>query len=325
MNATIATQIWHAPADIAQAADLLRHGRLVAFPTETVYGLGADARNAGAVAAIFAAKGRPAFNPLIVHVASLQIAHTLGIFNPQAEALADAFWPGPLTLVLPKTANCGLAELVTAGLPHVGLRVPAHPIAQAFLQAFAGPIAAPSANRSGKVSPTTAQHVIEGLQGRIDGILDGGACEVGLESTIIGFRPDAPILLRLGGIPSEAIEACLGIRLAIPEQGKITAPGQMESHYAPNSALRLNADVPLAGEGWLGFGPDTHPVLSRNLSPSRDLHEAAANLFAMLRDLDTLGVTQVAIARIPETGLGRAINDRLRRAAAPRSGPPTFG
>ncbi len=322
---TIATQIWHAPGEISQAATALRNGKLVAFPTETVYGLGADACNPLAVAAIFAAKGRPSFNPLIVHVASLQAARELGVFNAQAEALADAFWPGPLTLVLPKIANCSLADLVTAGLPHVGLRVPAHPVAQALLQTFAGPIAAPSANRSGKVSPTTAQHVLEGLQGRIDGILDGGPCDVGLESTIVGFGPEGPILLRPGGIPSEAVEACLGIRLANPQQGKIIAPGQMDSHYAPSTDLRLNADAPLSGEGWLGFGPDTHAAPTRNLSPSRDLHEAAANLFAMLRELDTFGVNKVAVARIPETGLGRAINDRLRRAAAPRSGPPTFG
>ena len=192
MNATIATQIWKAPGDTAQAADVLRRGGLVAFPTETVYGLGADARNADAVAAIFLAKGRPAFNPLIVHVASLQAARQIGKFNPQAEALADAFWPGPLTLVLPKTSESRLADLVTAGLSDVGLRVPAHPVAQALLQAFGGPIAAPSANLSGKVSPTTVQHVDEGLGGRIDGILDGGSCEVGLESTIVGFGSDGP-------------------------------------------------------------------------------------------------------------------------------------
>ena len=324
MNATIATQIWKAPGDTAQAADVLRRGGLVAFPTETVYGLGADARNADAVAAIFLAKGRPAFNPLIVHVASLQAARELGKFNPQAEALADAFWPGPLTLVLPKTAESRLADLVTAGLSDVGLRVPAHPVAQALLQAFGGPIAAPSANLSGKVSPTTVQHVDEGLGGRIDGILDGGSCEVGLESTIVGFGSDGPVLLRAGGIPNEAIEACLAVRLAVPEPGKIIAPGQMYSHYAPNTALRLNASAPRETEGWLGFGTDSFPVPSRNLSPSRDLHEAATNLFAMLRELDTFGVNRVAVARIPDSGLGCAINDRLRRAAAARSGPSTL-
>ena len=325
MTATIKTRIWIAPGDTAQAAAVLRRGGLVAFPTETVYGLGADARNADAVAAIFLAKGRPAFNPLIVHVASLQAARELGKFNPQAEALADAFWPGPLTLVLPKTSESRLADLVTAGLSDVGLRVPAHPVAQALLQAFGGPIAAPSANLSGKVSPTTAQHVDEGLAGRIDGILDGGPCDVGLESTIIGFSSDGPVLLRAGGIPNGAIEACLAVQLAAPEQGKITAPGQMHAHYAPNTALRLNASAPLETEGWLGFGPDSFPVPSRNLSPSRDLHEAATNLFAMLRELDTFGVDRVAVARIPDSGLGRAINDRLRRAAAARSGPSTLG
>lgn len=329
MSADIQTRIWQAPDGIPAAAALLRAGGLVAFPTETVYGLGADANNPLAVAAIFAAKGRPSFNPLIVHVESRQAAGDLGEFNPQAEALADAFWPGPLTLVLPKKAGAGLADLVTAGLPQVALRVPAHPVAQALLKAFGAPVAAPSANLSGKVSATTAQHVLEGLSGRIDGILDAGPCEVGLESTIIGFGSDGPILLRPGGIPAEAIAACLGVPLAVAADGLVSAPGQLASHYAPGVALRLDAEAPRPGEGWLGFGPATHAVPSRNLSPGHDLHEAAANFFAALREIDAAatqaGISTIAVARIPETGLGRAINDRLRRAAAPRSGPPAFG
>ncbi len=327
MDAAGKTQFWTAPKDISLAAKALHQGGLVAFPTETVYGLGADARNPMAVAGIFGAKGRPTFNPLIVHVISAAAAQDLAQFNPQAEALADAFWPGALTLVLPK--KTGLADLVTAGLLTVGLRVPAHPVAKALLRYFNGPIAAPSANLSGKVSPTNAQHVAEGLTGLIDGILDGGPCEIGLESTIIGFNADGPVLLRPGGIPSEAIESCLGVALSQTEAGQITAPGQLESHYAPGVSLRLNAFAAMAGEGWLGFGPDTWPVPSRNLSPSRNLHEAAANLFAILHEIDALadksGIKTFAVARIPETGLGRAINDRLRRAAAPRLGPSTFG
>lgn len=329
MTEQIQTQLLQAPAGIPAAAEVLRAGGLVAFPTETVYGLGADAANPHAVAGIFSAKGRPSFNPLIVHVATLKAARDLVAFNAEAEALAEAFWPGPLTLVLPKRNAGSPPELVTAGLPFVGIRIPAHPTAQALLHAFGGPIAAPSANRSGKVSPTTAAHVAQELSGRIDAILDGGSCEIGLESTIIGFSAAGPTLLRPGGIPVEAIEACLGVGLNLPQAGLVTAPGQLQSHYAPGVALRLDADAPRANEGWLGFGPGAFAVLSRNLSPAQDLREAAANLFAALRDIDAeaarLGIASIAVARIPETGLGRAINDRLRRAAAPRSGPPAFG
>ncbi len=330
MTNSLETLTWQAPEGIPAAAAVLRRGGLVAFPTETVYGLGADAGNPLAVAAIFSAKDRPSFNPLIVHVASIGAARKLADFNSMAGALANAFWPGPLTLVLPEKPNSGLTTLVSAGLPHVGLRVPAHPVSQALLKAFGGPVAAPSANLSGKISPTTAQHVVDGLWGRIDGILDGGKSQVGLESTIIGFAADGPVLLRAGGLPAEAIEQCLDMQLARHSDARIIAPGQLESHYAPGVSLRLDADNPQPDEAWLGFGPETLAVLSRNLSPGKDLHEAAANLFAFLREIDAAAakdnISRVAVARIPDIGIGRAINDRLRRAAAPRqgSGPATF-
>jgi L-threonylcarbamoyladenylate synthase len=273
------------------ALALLRAGELVAFPTETVYGLGADARNARAVAGIFAAKGRPAFNPLIVHVADRPAADRLADFCADARALADRFWPGPLTLVLPRRDDAGLAAATTAGLPTVALRVPAHPLARRLLDAFAGPLAAPSANPSGAVSPTTAAHVRDGLAGRIAAVLDGGACPVGLESTIIGFEGTTPVLLRPGGLP--------------------------------RAPLRLDAAAAGPDEVRLGFGPGDPAGL--NLSPSGDLAEAAANLFAHLRAADALaaarGATAIAVAPIPRAGLGAAINDRLTRAAAPRNGP----
>jgi L-threonylcarbamoyladenylate synthase len=311
------------PRGLRAAAALLRAGELVAFPTETVYGLGADARNDRAVAAIFAAKGRPAFNPLIVHVADLAAAEALAEFDPGARALAAAFWPGPLTLVLPRRPDAGLAERATAGLPTVALRAPAHPLARRLLAAFAGPIAAPSANPSGRVSPTTRAHVVEGLGGRIAAVLDGGPCAVGLESTILGFEDGAPVLLRPGGLPAEAIEAALGRPLLRPgATAPVTAPGQLASHYAPQAALRLDATGPGPGEAWLGFGPVETLRPGLNLSPSGDLAEAAANLFAHLRAVDAMaasaGLARIAVAPIPETGLGVAINDRLRRAAAPR-------
>ncbi len=310
---------------IRAAAGLLRAGALVAFPTETVYGLGADARSDSAVAGIYAAKGRPAFNPLIVHVADAAGAAALGEMTGPAAALADCFWPGPLTLVLPRRAGAGLAERTTAGLATVALRVPAHPLARALLAEFAGPLAAPSANPSGQVSPTTPEHVLDGLRGRIAAVLDGGPCPVGLESTIIGFEGDAPVLLRPGGLPVEAIETVLGRAPARPEGGAITAPGQLNSHYAPRAALRLDAATPAPDEIRIGFGPDDAAAF--NLSPSGDLAEAAANLFAQLRAADTLaariGATRIAVAPIPSDGLGRAINDRLARAAAPRDRQPS--
>jgi L-threonylcarbamoyladenylate synthase len=307
---------------IRAAAALLHAGELVAFPTETVYGLGADARNDRAVAGIFAAKGRPAFNPLIVHVPDLATAETLAEVPAPARRLAERFWPGPLTLVLPRRPDCGLSDLVSAGLPTVAIRVPAHPLARRLLAAFGGPVAAPSANPSGKVSPTTREHVLDGLGGRIAAVLDGGACGVGLESTILGFENGAPVLLRPGGLPVEEIEAVLGGPVGRPEAEGITAPGQLRSHYAPRASLRLNASGPGPDEAWLGFGPVASLQPSLNLSPTRDLTEAAANLFAHLRAIDEIatraGLRRIAVAPIPRHGLGLAINDRLERAAAPR-------
>ena len=321
-------------AGITRAADLLRAGRLVAFPTETVYGLGADARNGRAVAGIFEAKGRPRFNPLIVHVADLAAAERLVALPEAALKLAAEFWPGPLTLVAPLQAGCGIADLVSAGLPTLAVRVPGHPLARALLEAFGGPVAAPSANPSGQISPTTATHVAEALGGKIAAVLGGGACPVGLESTILGFDgangDGSPLLLRPGGLSVEALEAVLGCPVALDHGEAITAPGQLASHYATVARLRLNAARPKPGEGWLGFGPDPKGIPEENigstlapalnLSPTGDLVEAAANLFAHLHVLDAMLVKggAIAVAPIPEHGLGRAINDRLVRAAAPR-------
>ena len=298
----------------ALAADILRSGALVAFPTETVYGLGADARNDRAVARIFEAKSRPRFNPLIVHLPSIEAAKILVEWSDTANILARAFWPGPLTVVMPLRKGHGLSPLVTAGLSTLAIRLPAHPVAQALLAAFDGPIAAPSANPSGQISPTTAAHVSQGLAGRIDAILDGGACDVGLESTIVGLA-DTPTLLRPGGLPTEAIARALGAPLADHDGDALTAPGQMASHYAPDAQVRLNATSLQDGEVLLGFGPVECDL---NLSRAGDLVEAAANLFGHLHALDALGAGTIAVSPIPETGLGRAINDRLRRAAAPR-------
>ncbi len=304
------------------AVALLRAGELVAFPTETVYGLGADARDDRAVAGIFAAKGRPAFNPLIVHVADLAAAERLAVFTPAVRALAARFWPGPLTLVLPRRPDAGLAERATAGLPTVALRVPAHPLAQRLLAAFAGPLAAPSANPSGRVSATTPAHVLDGLGGRIAAVLDGGACQLGLESTILGFEGERPVLLRPGGLPVETIAETAGHPVGAPTTTGITAPGQLAAHYAPRAPLRLDAAAPRPGEIWLGFGPDAGPGPGLNLSASGDLAEAAANLFAHLRALDAIAADAagIAVAPIPRAGLGLALNDRLARAAAPREG-----
>lgn len=306
-------------AGLARAATLLRAGGLVAFPTETVYGLGADARQPEAVARIFEAKGRPRFNPLIVHLGSLSMAEEIAVFSPQARALAQAFWPGPLTLVLPLRPEAGICDLVTAGLDTVALRLPAHPLAQALLAAFGGPLAAPSANPSGKVSPTEAGHVLEGLGGRIAAVLEGGACTVGVESTILSLDP--PRLLRPGGLPAEALEAALGEALASGGSARTpNAPGQLASHYAPGAMVRLNAGEKHEGEVLIGFGAT--PGADLTLSASADLVEAAARLFATLRLADGLatarGASAIAVAPVPEHGLGRAINDRLRRASAPR-------
>jgi L-threonylcarbamoyladenylate synthase len=303
------------PDGIARAAETLSAGGLIALPTETVYGLGADARDDHAVARIFQAKGRPHFNPLIVHVASAQVAQRYVEWSDTAQRLASAFWPGALTLVLPLRADAGLSPLVTAELPTLAIRVPAHPVAQALLAAFDGPVAAPSANPSGKISPTTAQHVIDGLSGRIEGILDGGPCPVGVESTIIGLS-GAPMLLRPGGVAAEEIEAILGAPLAQRDQSDpLTAPGQMLSHYAPGARVRLNATDITEDELLLGFGPVTCTL---NLSESGDLVEAAANLFHHLHALDAMNPKGIAVSPVPMRGLGIAINDRLARAAAPR-------
>jgi L-threonylcarbamoyladenylate synthase len=303
-------------AGIARAARLLAEGELVAFPTETVYGLGGDARSDLAVARIFQAKGRPSFNPLIVHLPDLAAVEKVAKVSPRARDLAMAFWPGPLTLVLP-VRDGAVSPLVTAGLATVAVRVPAHPLAQRLLRAFGGPVAAPSANPSGRVSPTRADHVLEGLDGRIAAVLDGGPCAVGLESTILLPDPE-PVLLRPGGLPVEALEAALGGPLATGgDAGKPTSPGQLASHYAPEAALRLNATEAQPGEVLVGFGPVTGAL---SLSETGDLVEAAAQLFHALREADRLAGPggRIAFAPVPETGLGRAINDRLRRAAAPR-------
>jgi len=310
-------------AAIEAAARCLRQGGLVAFPTETVYGLGADARNGEAVARLYAAKGRPAFNPLIAHVADAMCARRLGRFDAAAERLAAAFWPGPLTLVLPKLADCSVADLALAGLDSVAVRVPAHPLAHALLEAFDGPVVAPSANRSGHVSPTSAAHVLADLRGRIDMVLDGGPCTVGVESTIVSCLGE-PALLRPGGVARESIERVLGRALALPAaaQAAPLAPGMLDSHYAPKAHLRLEAQAPRAGEAFLAFGPDA-PVasgMSLNLSPRGDMIEAAAKLFSHLRALDASGAAGIAVMRVPHEGLGEAINDRLKRAAAPRQG-----
>ncbi len=307
-------------AQIARAGEVLRAGGLVAFPTETVYGLGADAKNDRAVAGIFEAKGRPRFNPLIVHVRALSDARKLAQFAPTALQLAETFWPGPLSLVLRRKPDCPLSLLVSAGLETVALRVPAHPIAQQLVAASV-PIAAPSANRSGHVSPTTAQHVAEDFGNTIDLILDGGPTRHGLESTIIGLEDGEPVLLRSGAITRDDLERIVG-PLATPVSGRISSPGQLLNHYAPRAPLRLNVARTEPGEALLAFGPHVPQAeIVRNLSLSGDLKEAAANLFAMLRELDASGARRIAAMPIPERGLGEAINDRLRRAAAPREAP----
>ncbi|MDK3017236.1 L-threonylcarbamoyladenylate synthase [Pseudodonghicola flavimaris] len=314
MPQTETLRLTPSPADLERAAGLLRAGELVAFPTETVYGLGADATNGTAVAAIYTAKGRPSFNPLIAHVPDAEAARAHVEWSDLAEQLAAAFWPGPLTLVLPLKPGHGISELTTAGLPTLGVRVPDQPTAQRLLRAVGRPVAAPSANPSGRISPTTADHVLAGLAGRIAAVLDDGPTEVGVESTILGLS-DAPVLLRPGGVPAEAIEAVLGHPL--PRRAgdaAINAPGQLRSHYAPAAPVRLNAEAPGPGELFLGFGTRDGDL---NLSPGGDLAEAAAHLFGYLHRLDARGAP-IAVAPIPETGLGAAINDRLRRAAAPR-------
>lgn len=302
-------------AAIAQAAEILRAGGLVAFPTETVYGLGADATNDRAVASVFEAKNRPGFNPLIVHFPSADAAASAVVFDERARLMARTFWPGALTLVLPRRPDAGISLLASAGLDTLAVRVPSQPIAQALFAAAGLPVAAPSANRSTFVSPTTARHVADDLDGRIDMILDGGPCPVGVESTVIDLSTPAAALLRPGGVPAEEIEAAIG-PLAAPGNGAPKSPGMLRRHYAPGRPVRLNAEGAGPGEAYLAFGPAADGA-TLNLSTGGDLTEAAANLFAMLRRLDTDGYAGIAVAPIPEAGLGRAINDRLRRAAAP--------
>ncbi|MDA9405581.1 L-threonylcarbamoyladenylate synthase [Bradyrhizobium sp. CCBAU 45384] len=310
------------------AARTLAAGGLVAFPTETVYGLGADAANATAVAHIYSAKGRPAFNPLIAHVPDLAAARRIGRFDARAIRLAEAFWPGPLTLVVPKTEDCPVADLATAGLDTVAIRIPAHPVAEAILRAFGGAVVAPSANISGHVSPTLAAHVESDLAGRIDLIIDGGPVAVGVESTIVGCF-EAPMLLRPGGLSRERIEAVLGAPLTRPpveadsDDSQPLAPGMLASHYAPRATVRLHAQDIAPGEALLAFGPARLPgqdaaAAIMNLSSTADLDEAAANLFGYLRSLDAKAPKAIAVMTIPEEGLGEAINDRLRRAAVAR-------
>jgi L-threonylcarbamoyladenylate synthase len=301
-------------AGLSEAGRLLRAGQLVAFPTETVYGLGADAGNDRAVAAIFDAKGRPRFNPLIVHLPDLDAVRALVEWSDTAQRLAEAFWPGPLTLVLPLRPDAPISKLATAGLDTLAVRVPASPIARGVLRAAGRPIAAPSANPSGKMSPTSAEHVVTGLGARVAAVVDGGRCTVGVESTILGLAGH-PTLLRPGGITEDALSELLGRRPAARKGEAISSPGQLRSHYAPGARVRLNAAEWAPGEATLGFG-DVEGDL--NLSPAGDLAEAAANLFDYLHRLDTDKPEVIAVAPIPHLGLGVAINDRLSRAAADR-------
>jgi len=328
MTAPLATRLLKADAGAAaEAARVLAAGGLVAFPTETVYGLGADATDGRAVARLYEAKGRPAFNPLIAHVADAQAARALARFDADAARLADAFWPGPLTLVLPKSPGCAVAALATAGLDTIAVRVPAYAVARAILAAFGKPVVAPSANRSGHVSPTLAAHVAADLGGRIELIIDGGSTPLGIESTIIACLNGAPALLRPGGLPRAAIERALGRQLAdAAADGAGTAPrapGMLAAHYAPRTPLRLQAARVAPGEALLAFGEALPPgaegaARTLNLSPRGDLIEAAANLFSHLRALDAAGASAIAVMPIPTEGLGEAINDRLARAAARR-------
>jgi L-threonylcarbamoyladenylate synthase len=323
MPVKLSTRVLSADRDaVAAAVRALGDGGLVAFPTETVYGLGADATNGEAVARLYAAKGRPRFNPLISHVADMDAARRIARFDSDAEKLSAAFWPGPLTLVLPKADGCPVSELATAGLDSIAVRIPDHPVAQDILRGFRKPVVAPSANPSGHVSPTTATHVLADLDGRIDLILDGGPTRVGVESTVVSCL-GAPTLLRPGGVSREAIERALGrvlvVAAPLADEAPL-APGMLTSHYAPTTPLRLNAVSVNAGEALLAFGGDspTGAAYTLNLSLSGDLVEAAANLFAHLRALDAAGHKGIAAMPIPNEGLGEAINDRLARAAAPK-------
>lgn len=312
--------------DIEKAVTLLKFGKLVAFGTETVYGLGADACNGAAVAAIYAAKGRPSFNPLICHFAGAQTAFRYVLPTPLAERLAAKFWPGPLTLVLPRAQDCPVSQLAGAGLPTLAVRVPAHPVALELLRTFGGPVAAPSANRSGRISPTSAQHVLAELDGRIAAVLDSGPCAVGLESTVLDLSGEAPVLLRPGGVSVEALESEIGPIVRAAETAAPSAPGMLLSHYAPALPLRLNAAGVAPDEALLAFGPALPGAkLTFQLSENKNLTEAAARLFEGLHALDAQavprGLARIAAMPIPAHGLGLAINDRLTRAAAPRGAP----
>ena len=311
----------HVTTDIAAAASALRDGALVAFATETVYGLGGNACDGQVVARIFEAKGRPSFNPLIVHLPTIEEAVKLGKFNADAMKLAETFWPGPLTIIVERADDCPVSGLASAGLTSLAIRVPGRESAREFLRLAGCPVAAPSANISGQISPTTAQHVVAGLGDRIWGVLDGGKCEVGLESTIVSCLGETPEILRPGGLSREQIEEGLGrpVEVRTGSTNDPISPGQLASHYAPNAAVRLNAKDAQPGEAYLAFGKrEPEADIVRNLSPTKNLREAAANLFAMLHTLDMLGVDSIAVAPIPNEGLGVAINDRLARAAAPR-------
>ncbi|MEP3112475.1 L-threonylcarbamoyladenylate synthase [Nisaea sp.] len=306
-------------AVLYEAAATLAAGELVAFPTETVYGLGGDATSDTAVARIFEAKARPSFNPLISHVQDLDEAFMLGDFDERARSVAEVFWPGPLTLVVRRREKCPISLLASAGLDTIAIRVPAHPLAAELLRAVGRPIAAPSANPSGRVSPTMAEHVLAGLAGKVSIILDGGPCSVGLESTVLDLSGNVPSILRPGAVTVEMLAPLLGSLTTADTTSKIVAPGMLESHYAPVLPVRLNAETAKDGELFLGFGEVSGSTGSETLSASGDLTEAASRLFALLRALDLPGASGIAIAPIPEVGLGVAINDRLRRAAAPRA------
>ncbi len=315
------TEVW-GPDRVEDAARLLRAGELVAFPTETVYGLGGDATDGIAVARIFEAKGRPRFNPLIVHLANLETAKTIATFDRRAERVAERFWPGPLSLVLPRSAHCPVSLLASAGLETLAVRMPAHPLALALLRATGRPIAGPSANRSGRLSPTSAADVMAELDGRIAAVLDGGRCEVGVESTVLDLSGARATVLRPGAVSRETLEEVLGpLAIAGASKDAPRSPGMLESHYAPERPLRLDAREARPGEALLALGPGAALEGFREvlwLSRSGDLTEAAANLFSSLRALDRPDVTGIAVMPVPEHGLGVAINDRLRRAAAPR-------
>lgn len=305
------------PRTVAEAAAILRAGKLCAFATETVYGLGADATNADAVLSIYETKGRPRFNPLIIHCADLTMSETVAEFSPFARKVA-ALWPASLTLVLPARPNNGLADVATAGLDTVAIRIPDHPMALDLIRTVGRPLAAPSANPSGRLSPTTAEQVRQGFGGRVP-VLDGGPCQAGVESTILRIEGERLVQLRAGAVAREEVERALGVEVAVAAgDAAIAAPGMLASHYAPNAQMRLNSE-PWEGEAYLAFGaaPQFAGVV-RNLSPSSDLREAARNLFSMLHELDAAGAGTIAVAPIPDEGLGEAINDRLRRAAAPR-------